>query len=141
MSDKAVTIVLVEDDDIDAEGLNRAFKKNRIANPIVRAKDGVEALGLLRAEEGFETIKGPIILLVDLNMPRMNGIELITEIRKDSELKKLIVFVLTTSESDEDRFKAYDLNVAGHVIKENVGKDFLDMISMIDHFWKIIEFP
>jgi len=141
MSDKAVTIVLVEDDDIDAEGLNRAFKKNRIANPIVRAKDGVEALGLLRAEEGFETIKGPIILLVDLNMPRMNGIELITEIRKDSELKKLIVFVLTTSKSDEDRFKAYDLNVAGYVIKENVGKDFLDMISMIDHFWKIIEFP
>lgn len=141
MATKPVHILLVEDDDVDAEGAMRAFKQKKIANPIRRAMDGVEALDILRGTNGAEKIKLPYMILTDINMPRMNGIELLEEIRKDPELKPSVVFVLTTSQREEDKVKAYEFNVAGYLIKSHVGEDFMKMIDMLDSYWRIVEFP
>lgn len=141
MTGSTVSILLVEDDDIDAEGVERALEKAYIANPRFRARDGVEALEMLRGENGHEAIPTPHLLLVDINMPRMDGIEFMTEIRKDEKLKKSIAFILTTSNGESDKIEAYNLNVAGYLVKSKVGDNFVDMIDMLDHFWKIVEFP
>lgn len=137
----AVTILLVEDDDGDAKAVRRAFDKAKIANPIQRAQDGIEALELLRGDSGAKKVKNPVLLLVDLNMPRMNGIELVRTLRNDPELRRTIVFLLTTSKSEEDIAAAYDLNVAGYIVKQNAGVDFLNLVGMIDSYWKIVELP
>ncbi|MEJ2680427.1 MAG: response regulator [Gammaproteobacteria bacterium] len=138
---RPLNILLVEDDDGDAKAVKRTFSKAKVVNPIVRAIDGIEALEILRGESGKEKIPTPYILLVDLNMPRMNGIQFVQELRKDPELKKSIVFILSTSKSEEDKAKAYELNVAGYIVKETAGQDFLNLVSMIDSYWKLVELP
>lgn len=137
----AVTILLVDDDDGDAKAVRRAFSKAKIANPIERAQDGVEALDMLRGDNGRTAIRSPFLLLVDLNMPRMNGIDLVRALRNDAQLRRTIVFLLTTSKSEEDIAAAYDLNVAGYIVKQNAGADFLNLVGMIDTYWKIVELP
>jgi CheY-like chemotaxis protein len=139
--DKTVNILLVEDDEIDVMGVRRAFRKLKIANPLTVAHNGLEALRILRGEDGHEAPKRPFMVLLDLNLPRMNGIEFLTELRRDPELHSTIVFVLTTSKDDEDRFAAYEFNVAGYMVKSKIGKDFMDLVSMLDHYWRVIEFP
>ncbi len=74
-------------------------------------------------------------------MPRMNGIEFLQEVRKDPELRQAIVFFLTTSDQDVDRVAAYDLNAAGYVLKTNAGEDFVEALTLIEHFWRYVEFP
>lgn len=134
---KHVTILLVEDDDVDAMSVERAFKKLKIINPIVRAKDGTIALKLLK--EG--TVSKPYIMLLDLNMPRMGGLELLTEVRKDEGLKNSIVFVLTTSKDDEDKLAAYDQNIAGYIVKEKLQHGFDELVKLLDHYWRLVELP
>lgn len=136
-----IQVLLVEDDDGDAKAVSRAFKKAKVANPMTRALDGVEALEMLRGENGHEAFPKPHLLLVDLNMPRMNGIDLIKEVRNDPKFKHTIIFVLTTSKSEEDKIAAYDLNVAGYILKETAGDDFLKLIDMLDCYWRIVEMP
>jgi len=136
-----LTIVLVEDDDGDAIAVQRAFRKAKIANVIVRTVDGIETLDLLRGTNGKEKIAPPYILLIDLNMPRMNGIQLIKALREDTELRHSIAFVLTTSKRDEDKVAAYDLNIAGYIVKETAGQDFLNLVNLVDCFWRIVEMP
>lgn len=136
-----VNILLVEDDDGDAKAVKRAFLKAKIANPILRAEDGIEALEYMRGENGHEAMKGPHLLLVDLNMPRMNGFQLVRAMREDAKLRRMIVFFLTTSKSEEDKAAAYDLNVAGYIVKQNAGIDFLNLVGMIDSYWRIVELP
>lgn len=137
----SVHILLVEDDEIDAEAVTRSFQKEKIANPITWAKDGMEALEYLRGQNNRSKIPRPYLLLVDINMPKLNGIEFVRELRKDPELKSSIVFLLTTSKRDEDKLSAYDLNVAGYMVKSELGDNFLKMTKMLDHYWKIVEFP
>jgi CheY-like chemotaxis protein len=136
-----LNIFLVEDDDGDAKAVIRAFEKAKVANPIVRAHDGKEALEALRGENGHSKPPSPYILLLDLNMPRMDGIQFLQEIRQDPELKKSVVFILTTSKSDRDKAEAYNLNVAGYIVKETAGQDFLKLINMIDNYWRLVELP
>ncbi|MCD2173126.1 response regulator [Rhizobium sp. C4] len=136
-----VKILLVEDDDGDAKALIRAFAKANIGNPIIRAQDGVEALAYLKGEGKSTQPRPPILLLVDLNMPRMNGIEFIRALRADPDLRRTVAFLLTTSKREEDMAAAYDLNVAGYIVKQNAGVDFLNLVGMIDSFWKIVELP
>ncbi|QDU93432.1 response regulator [Lignipirellula cremea] len=140
MNENTVHILLVEDDEVSAEAVERAFRKARIANPIHLTRDGIEALDKLRGN-GVEPIPRPYIILLDLNMPRMNGLEFLEELRSDPELKRSIVFVLTTSSADRDRLAAYDQFVAGYVVKSKVGDDFMNFISMLDHYWRVVEFP
>lgn len=138
---RAINILLVEDDDGDAKALQRAFRKIKIANTIFRATDGVEALEILKGSHDTIKIQHPFLLLVDINMPRMNGIELIQTLRNDQEFHNTIIFVLTTSKLDEDKVAAYNLNVAGYVVKEMAGDCFLNLINLMDYYWRIVEIP
>jgi CheY-like chemotaxis protein len=131
----------VEDDDGDARAVERAFTKARIANPIQRAVDGVEAVEVLRGTNGKTKLRRPYLLLVDLNLPRVNGIQLIEAIRADPELHDAVIFVLTTSNRAEDKQAAHALNVTGYILKQNAGEDFLRLFSLVDSYWRIVEMP
>ncbi|TWT77887.1 Response regulator rcp1 [Posidoniimonas polymericola] len=137
---REVQILLVEDDDVDAEAVCRAFEKVRIGNRIVRAKDGVEALCILRGEHQLQ-VGRPCVILLDLNLPRMNGIEMLRELRADPALSDRLVFVLTTSDTDSDKVAAYQEHVAGYVVKSRAGSDFAGLTQLLDHYWRIVEFP
>ncbi len=136
-----VHILLVDDDDGDAKAVQRAFVRARIGNPFRRAIDGIDALEILRGDKGKPPLASPRLLLVDLNMPRMNGIELVAEIRADPILQQLVIFILTTSHRDEDMTAAYDLHVAGYILKEKAGEDFLRLTALVDNFWRVVELP
>ena len=114
MSGGVLNVLLVEDDEVDVMNVKRAFERNHITNPLFVAGDGVEALEKLR---GGEVPKGRRIVLLDLNMPRMNGIEFLRELRRDRELSATPVVVLTTSNDDRDKIEAYQLNIAGYLVK------------------------
>jgi CheY-like chemotaxis protein len=131
----------VEDDDICQMMLRRAFAKAKIANEISGACDGVDALEMLRGTNGRERLPHPYLILLDLNMPRMNGIEFLKALRQDPELKKSIVFVLTTSDADEDKVGAYNLGVAGYILKSNPANAFLEAMALLDTYWRVVEFP
>ena len=134
---RTVSLLIVDDDDIDATALRRALHKLKLLNPLYRAKDGLEALEILRNGE----IPSPYIILLDINMPRMNGIEFLEVLRADPALTHAIVFVLTTSKSDEDIIAAYREHVAGYLLKQRMDSDFLQVVGLLDHYWKVIELP
>jgi CheY-like chemotaxis protein len=134
-SSKPVTILLVEDDEIDVKALQWAFEKLKIANPLVIARDGVEAWEML------QDLPRPYLIITDINMPRMNGIELLRKIRQSEHCHDSIVFMLTTSNDEQDKIDAYDLNVAGYMLKTDMGTSFTRAISLIDNYWKVVEFP
>ncbi len=136
-----VNILLVEDDEIDVKTLTRAFKDLKIANPIYRARDGIEALQMMRGNAGVTQVPAPYITILDLNMPRMGGIEFLEVIRKDPELMRTVVFVMTTSAAEEDRIRAYNHNVAGYILKQNPGHTFIEAVSMLEHYWRVVELP
>lgn len=140
-SERVLNILLVEDDDGDARALRRAFQKAKIGSPIVRALDGIEALELLSGTNGKTELLPPRILLVDLNMPRMNGIQLVRALRGDEKLRRSVVFVLTTSNREEDKAAAYDLNVAGYITKAKAAEDFLNLVNLLDYYTRIVELP
>jgi CheY-like chemotaxis protein len=137
---QTVQLLHVEDDDLCLMGLNRAFKAAKIANPVRFAHDGIEALDMLRGTNGRPRLPRPFLVLLDLNMPRMDGIEFLKEVRKDEELKKSIVFIMTTSDADEDKVKAYNLGVAGYILKSNPANAFLEATALLDTYWRVVEF-
>ena len=136
-----VNILLVEDDEIDVTSVKRALRDLKIANPFFRATDGVDALELLRGENGKKKLPSPYIILLDLNMPRMGGLEFLDELRKDPDLRRSVVFVMTTSAAEEDRARAYDKCISGYVLKHSAAHSFIDAVTMIEHYWRVIEFP
>jgi len=138
---RPIQILLVEDDDGDARAVERTFAKARIVNPIVRAIDGVEAMEILQGTHGQTRLQRPYLLLVDLNLPRSNGLQLIKSIRTDPELHDAVIFVLTTSNRTEDKDSAHAMNVTGYILKENAGEDFLRLFSLVDSYWRIVEMP
>lgn len=131
----------VEDDDLCLMGLKRAFEAAKIANPISFANDGIDALEMLRGTNGRTRLPRPFLILLDLNMPRMSGIEFLQELRQDKELKKSIVFIMTTSDADEDKVSAYNLGVAGYILKTNPANAFLEATLLLDTYWRVVEFP
>lgn len=141
MSGKAVRILLVEDDTIDVMAIQRALQQLKIANPLIIARDGVEALEILRGGPEKTPLPRPHLILLDLNLPRMNGIEFLETLRKDAALQDAVVFVLTTSSADADRIAAYRQNIAGYMVKSDLSSDFLRVVTMLQHFWCVVEFP
>ncbi|AKU94270.1 Two-component response regulator [Labilithrix luteola] len=135
-SPRALNVVLVEDDAIDVMNVRRAFDKGKIANPLYVAGDGIEALEMLRSHA---IPKERRIILLDINLPRMNGIELLQEIRKDPILRPTPVVILTTSNDDHDKFKAYDLNVAGYLLKPVTFVSFVEIMAALNRYWTVVE--
>lgn len=111
------SILLVEDDQMDVMNVQRELRRQNINVPIVHARNGREALKMLRGEEGEAKIARPSLAMLDINMPRMNGLELLEALRSDPEFADLNVFIMTTSDLDTDRFKAQQLAVSGYIIK------------------------
>ena len=135
----AVQLILVDDDEVDVLALRRAFRAQGIVNPVHVAGDGIAALDLLR---GKATIVGkPYIVLLDLNMPRMNGIEFLKEVRKDPSLRDCVVFVYSTSGDQYDIGRAYDLNVAGYIVKSRVDASLDSVTNLLQRFWRTVELP
>jgi CheY-like chemotaxis protein len=132
---KAVNILLVEDDEIDVRAFLWTFEQLKIANPVTVAKDGVEGW------EKLKSLPRPYLIVMDINMPRMNGLELLKKIRGSEEFRDSIVFVLTTSTDEQDKFDAYNLNVAGYMVKSDMGTSFNRAISMVENYWKVVELP
>lgn len=141
MEVNGVTLLLVEDDRVDAEAIQRAFHQQKIANPFVVVPDGEEALRALRGAPGAPAVEEPFLILLDINMPRMNGFEFLRALRADPDLHRSIVFVLTTSEEESDKLAAYESHVAGYIVKSRAGEDFLKVVQMLRAYWRIIEFP
>ena len=136
-----VKILLVDDDKVDAMAVRRSFRNLKINNPVIEACNGIEALEHLRGENGREKLPARCVVLLDLNMPRMGVIEFLNQLRSDPKLRRTLAFVLTTSAAENDRKNAYDLNVAGYVLKHRPGQNFIDAISKLENYWRIIEYP
>jgi CheY-like chemotaxis protein len=132
-----ISIMLVEDDQIDVMTVKRAFKEISITNPVIVCGNGIEALDYLRKPEN----KIPGIILLDLNMPKMNGIEFLTEIKQDQKLKLIPVVVLTTSKEEQDKVETYKLGVAGYMIKPVDYLQFVEVIRTIHLYWTLNELP
>lgn len=141
MPDSAVKVLLVEDDDVDSYAVQRAFQKLNIDNVITTASDGYEALNILRGEGGYDQLTQPYVILLDINMPRMNGLEFLHTLRRDVELKSSVVFVLTTSDNQEDMLAAYGEQAAGYFLKKNVGQEFLTLPELMNTYWRMAVWP
>jgi CheY-like chemotaxis protein len=137
----AVHILQVEDDAVDVMALQRALQQRQMTNPLTVARDGIEALEILRGGPAHTPLPRPYVILLDLNLPRMNGFEFLHALRTDAALRQAIVFVLTTSQADEDRLAAYQFNVAGYMVKSGAGNKFLRVVTMLEHYWQVVEFP
>jgi CheY-like chemotaxis protein len=136
-----INILLVEDDEVDIMNVQRAFRKNNIKNPLHVTRNGLEALQALRGEHPEVNIPSPRIILLDINMPKMGGIEFLTELRKHPELKAISVFMMTTSNEESDKVAAYDLNVAGYVLKPLSFEGFTEAVAILNHYWHLCEMP
>jgi len=138
MEDRHFHILLVDDDEVDVMNVQRALLKNHIANPVHTATNGVEALEKLR--DG--SIPSPRrLVLLDLNMPKMNGIEFLRELRADPHLRATSVVVLTTSNEQRDKVEAFELNVAGYMIKPVRFAKFVEIMATINKYWLLVEMP
>lgn len=137
MSENQLTIVLVEDDAVDVMNVRRAFAKNNLTNPIFEVQNGLEALELLRSG----TLPPRRLVLLDLNMPKMSGIEFLRELRADPVLKSTSVVVLTTSNEERDKVEAYNFYVAGYLLKPVTFPSFVDLMATLNKYWALVEMP
>ena len=130
-------ILLVEDDRIDAMTVQRALKDIKVANQVIIRENGEEALEYLRDEANLK----PAIILLDLNMPKMNGIEFLEIAKTDDSIRKIPVIVLTTSHGEWDRLQSFDLGAAGYMVKPVDYTQFVEVIRVIDLYWTLSELP
>ncbi|QDU98321.1 response regulator [Lignipirellula cremea] len=138
---ESINILIVDDDEVDAELMRRTLSKSEINPRLFFAYDGVHALEILRGTGGEPKLERPYLILLDLKMPRMNGIEFLEELRNDPELRRSVVFVITTSRDDQDRLAAYDRNIAGYVVKSSVGERSLDLTRLLEYYRNLVELP
>jgi CheY-like chemotaxis protein len=143
MKTRTVNVLLVEDDEVDAMNVQRAFRRNNIENPLYIAHNGLDALAMLRGNDpASPAIPGNRrLVLLDINMPQMNGLEFLQELRQDETLKSIPVVMLTTSDADQDRLEAYRLNVAGYIIKPMTFDLFTQIMVALNQYWALCEIP
>ena len=130
-------ILLVEDDDVDVMTILRALKEIAVPNPVVRLENGEQALAYLADPASAR----PCIILLDLNMPIMNGIEFLQQAKQDERIRAIPVIVLTTSEEQQDKVSSFSLGVAGYMAKPVDYRRFVEMIRSIDLYWTVSEMP
>lgn len=137
-----IDILLVEDDPGDVLMTREAFEHHKIRNELHVASDGVEALEFLNRQGRFERAPRPGLILLDLNLPRKDGRELLGEIKQDPDLRTIPVVVLTTSEADEDIVRSYDLHANAYVTKPVDFDKFVEVVRKIDDFWvTVVKLP
>ena len=136
-----LNIVLVEDDDVAAESVMRGLKRSGVGAPVVWAQDGEMALRVLRGADPERRAERPRVVLLDLNMPRMNGFEFLQHARADPTLRDEVIFVLTTSDTDADRMRAYHENVAGYMVKASVGPQFAKLAQLLQSYGLVVRLP
>jgi CheY-like chemotaxis protein len=142
MNERAtLTVLLVEDDDVAAEAVVRSLAKHGLNFPIVWAEDGAQALRALRGSDPSRHVGRPRVTLLDLNMPRMNGFEFLQELRSEPDLRDEVVFVLTTSDADTDRTRAYHENIAGYMVKAAVGPQFSRVAQLLGSYQQAVRLP
>ncbi len=130
-------IMLVEDDSVDAMTVKRALKDLKVTNQMVHQTNGEEALSYLRLDDNNK----PCVILLDLNMPKMNGIEFLKIAKADTVLRQIPVIVLTTSKDDRDKVESFKLSVAGYIVKPTDYKKFVDAMKTVDLYWSLSEMP
>ncbi len=130
-------VMLVEDDNVDAMTVKRALKELKVANELTRAVNGEEALEHLRDAAN----EAPCVIFLDLNMPKMNGIEFLKIVKADERLRKIPVVVLTTSKEDQDKAESFKLSVAGYIVKPVNYQGFVKAMKVIDLYWSLSELP
>jgi CheY-like chemotaxis protein len=140
MTDATLNVLVVDDDDLTAEMVVRALRKLPGQFRVLAAADGQMGLDMLRGQAGEPMVR-PFIVLLDLNMPRMNGFEFLAEIRQDTQLRDSVIFVLTTSDSDADRSRAYQELIAGYMVKSAVGPQFSKLAGLLNEFAHVVKLP
>jgi CheY-like chemotaxis protein len=130
-------ILLVEDDEVDAMKIERAFREIDVKNPLIKTTDGEEALLYLRGKDN----ELPCAIILDLKMPLMGGIEFLKIIKADEILKIIPVIVLTTSKDEQDKIDSFNLSIAGYMLKQPDYKQFLEVIKTINDYWSVSEMP
>ncbi|MFA4859935.1 response regulator [Methanoregula sp.] len=131
------TILLIEDDVVDMMSVKRALKELQVTNPLTHVENGEEALAFLKNPANVK----PAIILLDLNMPKMNGHEFLALMKNDEELKRIPVIVLTTSRGELDKVQSFDNGVAGYMIKPVDYRQFVEVMRTIRLYWTLSELP
>jgi CheY-like chemotaxis protein len=137
-----IEILLVEDSPGDVRLTQEALKEAKLANNLRIARDGIEAMAYLRGEGDVGECPRPDLILLDLNLPRKDGREVLAEIKDDPRLRRIPVVVLTTSQADEDILRAYDLHANCYITKPVDFRQFLNVVEMIEDFWlTVVKLP
>lgn len=132
---RSAEILLVEDNEGDVFLTKKAFEKAKIANNIHVAGDGEIAMEMLRSNEGFSGQGRPDIVLLDINLPKKDGKQVLAEMKNDDELKRIPVVVLTSSKAERDVLKTYDLHASSYIVKPLNLEKFHDVVSAVENFW------
>ncbi|WP_219892137.1 response regulator [Chamaesiphon polymorphus] len=141
INNSILNILLVEDDEVDVMNVQRAFEVGKITSPLYVAGNGIEALEMLRGKPGQPSVVPPDrrLILLDLNMPKMNGLRFLQELRADEMLKHIPVVVFAASNEESDKIETYGLNVAGYIHKPTKFTDFVELLVAINDYWKLCE--
>lgn len=144
MKKGSFAVLLAEDNEHDIIATKRAWKRHHIANPLYMVKDGEECLDFLHQRGKYsepETTPRPGILLLDINMPKMDGLAVLKHIREDRKLRHLPVVILTSSKDEEDRLKSYNLGVNAYIVKPVGFDNFSEAVRTINLFWELVDLP
>ena len=141
MNNRPTTFLVVDDNELDVEKIMRGFSRINVSNQVVCAGNGYEAFDVLRGANGREKISTPFVILLDVNMPRMNGFEFLKELRADEALAHVPVFILTTSDTQEDVDTAYGFNVCGYIVKPVAMDKMLEALATLNMYWTLSALP
>jgi CheY-like chemotaxis protein len=144
MNKKPFVVLMAEDNEHDIVATKRAWKENNIANPLYIVRDGEECLDYLHQRGKYSepgSAPRPGILLLDIKMPKMDGLAVLKQIREDEKLHRLPVVILTTSKAEEDRLKSYDLGANAYIVKPVGFQNFAEAVRTINLFWELVELP
>ena len=140
--DRPIEILLVEDSPSDADLTIEALKEGKVANHLSFVEDGVQAMEFLHRESPFTQAPRPDLILLDLNLPRKDGREVLAELKADADLRTIPVVVLTTSRAEQDVMRAYQLQANCYITKPVDFKQFLDVVRSVEHFWlEVVTLP
>lgn len=143
MSQKIRTILLAEDNPLDAELAMDALREARLANPVVLVRDGAEALDWLHCRGAYaDRPKGdPAVVLLDIKMPRRDGLDVVQEMRADEHLKRIPIVILSSSREESDLARSWDLGVNAYVVKPVDVRQFFEAVQSLGHFWAVLNEP